>query len=130
MKIQEQDKWMTPIIRYLKECQLLEDKNETHKRYRSKLLASSLLMTPSTDEDTLSPISFVSTRKKQTTYSKRYTKGSEVTMQERDLWWEKHLEQDITGQCYKRMHMTSSKHVTSANTSQMSKRDQVSQRLR
>ena len=52
-------------------------------------------MTPSTDKDTLSPISFVSTRKKPTTYFKRYTTESVVTMQERDLWWEKHLEQDI-----------------------------------
>ena len=28
MKIQEQNEWMTPIIHYLKESQLLEDKNE------------------------------------------------------------------------------------------------------
>ena len=31
MKIQEQDKWMTPIICYLKEGQLLEDRNEARK---------------------------------------------------------------------------------------------------
>ena len=31
MKIQEQDKWMTPIIRYLKEGQLPEDRNEEQK---------------------------------------------------------------------------------------------------
>ena len=28
MKIQEQNEWMTPIIHYLKEGQLLKDKNE------------------------------------------------------------------------------------------------------
>ena len=28
MKIQEQDEWMTPIIHYLKEGQLPEDRNE------------------------------------------------------------------------------------------------------
>ena len=28
MKIQEQDEWMTPIIRHLKERQLPEDRNE------------------------------------------------------------------------------------------------------
>jgi len=31
MKIQEQDEWMTPIIHYLKESQLLEDRNEARK---------------------------------------------------------------------------------------------------
>ena len=28
MKVQEQDEWMTPIVYYLKEGQLLEDRNE------------------------------------------------------------------------------------------------------
>lgn len=31
MKIQEQDKWMTPIVCYLKEEQLLENRNEAQK---------------------------------------------------------------------------------------------------
>ncbi|XP_075655047.1 uncharacterized protein LOC142625245 [Castanea sativa] len=31
MKIQEQDKWMTPIVRYLKEEQLSDDMNEARK---------------------------------------------------------------------------------------------------
>ena len=98
-----------------------------HERYISELLVSSLLTTPFIDKDTLSLISVVSTRKKPTTYFERYTKGSVATTQELALWQEKHLEQDIIGQSYKRMHMTSSKHVTSANASQKSKRDQVSQ---
>ena len=98
-----------------------------HRRYKSKLLTLSLLTMPSTDEDTLSPISVVLTRKKPTMYFERYMKGFEVTMQEQDLWREKHLVQDITGQRYKRMHMTSSKHVTNANASRTSKWDQVSQ---
>ena len=31
MKVQEQDKWMTLIILYLKEGHLLEDRNEARK---------------------------------------------------------------------------------------------------
>ena len=31
MKIQEQDEWMTPIVHYLKEWRLLEDRNEVRK---------------------------------------------------------------------------------------------------
>ena len=54
MKIQEQDKWMTPIIRYLKEGQL-QKIGIKHGRYKSELLASSLLMMPYTDKDIPSP---------------------------------------------------------------------------
>ena len=60
-------------------------------------------------------------------YFERYMMGSMITTQEQDLWQEKHSKQDITSQRYRKMHMTSSKHVTSANASRTSKRDQVSQ---
>ena len=88
-----------------------------HERYRSELLASSLLTMSYTDMDIPSPISNVLIRKSLTMNSKRYRKKSAVTTQEQGLWREKHLEQVIIGQRYRRMHMTSSKHVTSANAS-------------
>ena len=50
-----------------------------HERYRSKLLASSLSTMSYTNKDTLSPIFDALTRKKPTTYYKRYTKESAVT---------------------------------------------------
>ena len=56
-------------------------------------------------------------------YFERYIKEFVVTTREQALLWEKHLEQVIIGQHYKRMHMTSSKHTTSANASRMSKHD-------
>ena len=98
-----------------------------YRRYRSELLASSLLKIPYTDEDTPSFISIVLTRKRSIMYFKRYMKEFAVTMREQGLLREKHLEQVIIGQHYRRMHMTSSKHVTSANALRTSKHDQVSQ---
>ena len=97
------------------------------KWYRTELLASSLLKIPYTDEDTPSLISVVLTRKRPTMYFERYIKEFVVTTREQGLLREKHLEQVIIGQHYKRMHMTSSKHATSANASRMSKHDWVSQ---
>ena len=89
----------------------------THERYKSELLSSSLLTISYTDEDTPSPTSDVLTRKRPTMYYERYTKESTVTTQEQGLWREKHSEQVITSQCYKRTYITSSKHATNANYS-------------
>ena len=72
---------------------------------------------PYTDEDTPTLISVVLTRKKPTMYFERYMKESTVTMQGQGLLQEKHLKQVTIGQHYRRMHITSSKPVTSANTS-------------
>ena len=69
-----------------------------HERYRSELLALSLLMMSYIDEDTFSPISDVLTRKRPTMYLKRYMKEFAVTTQDQVLWWEKHSEKVIIGQ--------------------------------
>ena len=56
LKIKEQDEWMTPIVHYLKEGWLTEDKTEAKKikqkqrRNRSEQLASSLLTMYCTEE--------------------------------------------------------------------------------
>ena len=93
-----------------------------HKRYRSKLLASSLLTISYTDEDTPSLISDVLTRKIPTMYCEKYMKESTINTREQGLWQEKHLEQVITSQHYRRTHITSSEHATNANALRMSKR--------
>ena len=77
-----------------------------NRRYRIELLASLLLKIPYTDEDTLSLISVVLTRKRPTMYFKRYMKEFVVTTREQGLLREKHSEQVIIGQHYKRMHIT------------------------
>ena len=77
-----------------------------NRRYRIELLTSLLLKIPYTDEDTLSLISVVLTRKRPTMYFKRYMKEFVVTTREQGLLREKHSEQVIIGQHFKRMHMT------------------------
>ena len=49
IKIKEQDEWMTPIVRYLKEEWLPEDKTD-QGRYKSEQPISSLLTMCCTDE--------------------------------------------------------------------------------
>ena len=106
MKVHEQDEWMIPIICYLKEKDNFLKTGMRHERYRLELLSSSLLMMSYIDEDTPSPIFDVLTRKRSTMYCERYTKESTVTMQKQGLWWEKHLEQVIIGQHYRRTYIT------------------------
>ena len=91
-----------------------------HRRYKSELLA---LKMPYTDEDTPSLIFIVITRKRPTMYFERYMKEFAITMREQGLLWEKHLKQVIIGQHYRRMHMTSSKYMISANALRTSKHD-------
>jgi len=62
-----------------------------HRRYRSELLASSLLKIPYTNEDTSSLISIVLTRKKPTTYFERYMKEFAVTTRKQGLFTGKAL---------------------------------------
>ncbi|XP_075636716.1 uncharacterized protein LOC142608951 [Castanea sativa] len=123
LKIKEQDEWMTPIIRYLKEGWLLEDKMEVRKiqiRVAHFIIIDDALYKQGYSLPYLRCIS-----SKEADYvlceihegiCGNHTGARSLALKE--------SEQDITGQLYRKTHITSSKHVTSVNASQMSKRDQ------
>ena len=107
---------MTPIICYLKEGQLLEDKTEARKiQFRATrfIIIDDVLYRRGHSLPYLRCANM-----KETNYVLR-------EIHEGVCGNQRHLEQATIGQHYKRMHMTSLRHAISANTLQISKHDQV-----
>ena len=123
LKIKEQDEWMTPIVHYLKERGLPKDKTEARKiqtRATRFIIINNVLY----KRRYLVPyLRCVSLEEADYMLHEIHEGICETTLGQNPLQ-ERHLEQDITGQPYRKMHTTSSEHATSVNASQMSRRDQ------